>query len=297
MSRPGPLPGATSPSALPPGRANGSGRRAGRLDPDELAALEDQRAFLLRSLEDLEREHAAGDLDDDDHRTLRDDYTARAAETIRAIDEQRAAFAEARTGRSRGRTLAVLGGVAAFAVVAGLLVAASLGARGAGDTASGGISVSQSPSQRAQQCISDMAPQAPSAAIDCFQGVLEDDPRNVVALAWLGWQLELSSGLVPDEAQAAELQASAERLVENAVTADPDYSYARAFRAVIAFRRGDFARAQQYLAEFRERDPSPDAEQVIDQFDLDAQIAAALAGETPAGEAPADEAPATTTPG
>lgn len=55
---------------------------APKLDPDVLAALEEQRDFLLRSLTDLDREHDAGDLDDHDHAELRDDYTARAAEVI-----------------------------------------------------------------------------------------------------------------------------------------------------------------------------------------------------------------------
>ena len=58
-----------------------------RLDPDALAALEQQRDFLLASLRDLDREHDAGDLDDIDHQTLRDDYTARTAEVLRAIDK------------------------------------------------------------------------------------------------------------------------------------------------------------------------------------------------------------------
>lgn len=266
--------------------------------------MEDQRDFLLRSLEDLEREHEAGDLDDDDHRTLRDDYTIRAAETLRAIDERRNAFADARRRPGRGRTLAVFGAVVAFAVVAGLLVAGSLGARQAGDSATGGISTQESPSQRAQQCIPEMAPQAPSEAISCFQAVLDDDPRNVVALAWLGWQLELSSTFAPDDQQAA-LQASARSLVDDAVTADPDYSYARAFRAVIAFRREEYALAKQHLAEFRDRGPSPDAESVITQFDLDAQIEAALAGDPGSGDdeapppssAPSAGAPSTTVPG
>ena len=44
----------------------------------------DQREFLLRSLEDLEREHDAGDLDDADYAALKDDYTARAAAVLRA---------------------------------------------------------------------------------------------------------------------------------------------------------------------------------------------------------------------
>ncbi|MBA3283026.1 MAG: hypothetical protein H0U29_12415 [Acidimicrobiia bacterium] len=282
-----------------PGTATRNGRaaRESRLDPDQLAALEDQRDFLLQSLEDLEREHDAGDLDDGDHRTLRDDYTVRAAETIRAIDQHRAAFAGARRRPGRVRTLVVFGGVIAFAVIAGLLVAGSLGARQAGDSASGGISTRESPSQRAQQCIPEMAPQAPSTAISCFQAVLDDDPQNVVALAWLGWQLELSSTFAPDDQQTA-LQTSARNLIDDAVTADPDYSYARAFRAVIAFRREEFALAKRYLAEFRDRDPSPDAESVITQFDLNAQIDAALAGDPGAGgeTAPSTTAPSTGTP-
>jgi hypothetical protein len=56
------------------------------LDPDTLAVLDEQRDFLLRSLADLEREHEAGDVDDHDYVTLKDDYTARAARTIRAIE-------------------------------------------------------------------------------------------------------------------------------------------------------------------------------------------------------------------
>ena len=311
-SRPSKVTGTSSPASAPATAKSGAGtspawkpsaetgRAAGstRLDPDELAALEDQRDFLLRSLEDLEREHDAGDLDDGDYHTLRDDYTARAAETLRALDERRVAFADARRRSGRGRTLAVSGGVIAFAVMAGLLVASSLGARQAGDSATGGISTQESPSQRAQQCIPKMAPQAPSGAISCFQAVLDDDPRNVVALAWLGWQLELSSSFAPEEQQAA-LQASSGNLIEGAVAADPDYSYARAFRAVVAFRRQDYALAKQYLAEFRERDPSPDAESVISQFDLDAQIDRALAeGANPGTGAtsPPITTPSTTTP-
>ena len=48
--------------------------------------LEEQRDHLLASLDDLDAEYEAGDLDDDDYRTLRADYTARAAAVIRAID-------------------------------------------------------------------------------------------------------------------------------------------------------------------------------------------------------------------
>ena len=42
---------------------------------DRLAALEEERRFLLRSLNDLEREHDAGDVDDLDYQSLKDGYT------------------------------------------------------------------------------------------------------------------------------------------------------------------------------------------------------------------------------
>src|SRR5699024_2899460 len=90
------------------GPARETGRRRGgsasKLDPDELAALEDERDFLLESLRDLDAEFESGDLDEEDHEALRDEYTARAAETLRAIRDRRRAFEEAKQPRSVGRT-------------------------------------------------------------------------------------------------------------------------------------------------------------------------------------------------
>ena len=179
--------------------------------------------------------------------------------------------------------------MAAFALIAGWLVARSLGARDAGDTLTGGVSVKQSASQRAQACISTLNPTAPSAAIECFQAVLDDDPRNPVALTWLAWQLGLSAEFVPVE-QAVDLEESAAQLVERAIAVNPDYSYARAFRAVLAYRRGDFVDAKAYLEEFYENDPSTDARQVIESQDLAARIDEALV-------AVAGSTSSTTTPG
>lgn len=251
-------------------------RRPDRLDPDELAALEGQRDFLLASLRDLDREHEAGDLDDDDYETLRDDYTARAAEVLRAIEEQHAAFAAARRPRRPGRTLLWAAAVVAFAVVAGVVVAGSLGARRSGDSASGGITAKESPSQRAQQCIPLISPAAPKAALDCFKEVLDDDPRNPVANTWLAWQLGLTTSLTPPDLRGAVEQTAA-RHIERALAADPSYSYARAFRAILAYRRGDAAAAKRYLEDFEAHDPSADARAVIDQMKLAENIEAALA--------------------
>ena len=248
------------------------------VDPDDLVALEEQRDFLLRSLEDLERERGAGDLTGDDYATLRDDYTVRAAEALRALDAARSSAEPPPPPPRRRRTVAVFAGVIVFAVVAGLAVASSLGSRQAGETASGGISTRQSPSQRAQACIPKLQTEGPGEAIPCLQAVLDDDPRNVVALTWLGWAIDLAvtaGGLT--EAQTRELQASSSALVDRAVEVNPDYSYARAFRAVLAFRHGDPALAKQYLADFEANEPSPDARGVIEQMRLAEQIDEALA--------------------
>ena len=77
-----------------------SPRAAGPADPDAYAALEEQRDFLLGSLDDLERERAAGDIDEADYEALRDDYTARAAAVLRALDDGGARFA---VGPTAGR--------------------------------------------------------------------------------------------------------------------------------------------------------------------------------------------------
>ena len=52
---------------------------------DDRDELEQERDFLLQSLDDLEAEHDSGGIDDESYQQLHDDYTARAAATIRAL--------------------------------------------------------------------------------------------------------------------------------------------------------------------------------------------------------------------
>lgn len=267
-----------------------SPRPGGRLDPDELAALEDQRDFLLASLADLEREHDAGDLDDADHVALRDEYTARAAEVLRAIDEQRQAFAAARRPRDRKRTLLTVGAIAVFAVVAGWLVARSLGARAPGQAITG-PAVKQTTSQRAQACIGLIDEKAPKAAIACFEDIRKEDPDNVVALTWSAWQLSLSSQFVPAEI-AASLQDTAATQLAKAVELQPSYSQARAFRAVVAYRSGRYDDARTFLQEFLDNDPDADSRQTIEDMDLAGLIEA---GEAAGGSTTTTSSSTTTT--
>lgn len=290
----GPAKGKAAPGkGKPPAKAPKATKRVPVLDPDELAALEEQRDFLLRSIVDLDREHDAGDLEDDDYQTLKDDYTARAADVLRAIDERHAAFADARRPRSLGRTMAWVAGIAVFALVSGVMVANALGGRKAGGVSSGGITVQQTTSQKANDCLSKMSTNA-NAAYTCLQKVLDDDPENAVALAWSAWLLSLSADNFTAD-QKVQMQALAAVRLDAAVRSQPDYSYARAFRAVVAYRNGRYADAQKFLQDFEDNDPSADARQVIEQQDLKNKIATALAD--PASATTTTTAATTTTAG
>ncbi len=232
------------------------------LDADDLAAMEEERDFLLASIDDLDRERAAGDLAADDHAALRDDYTARAAEVLRAIDQQREARGQGAPSSSRGRRVAVVGAVAAVAVLAGILVAQASGRRQAGDTITGAGAVpttrgAPTRADAADRCIDLTSAGRAAEAITCYRAVLDDEPGNATALTYLGWTLVLSSGSLPEETGADALDAGKDFLAR-AVAADPDLPDPRAFRAIVAEREGRLADARAELDALDRLDPPPD---------------------------------------
>jgi tetratricopeptide (TPR) repeat protein len=235
-----------------------------RLDPDTLAALEDQRDFLLRSLEDLEREHDAGDVDDHDYASLKDDYTARAARSIRAIEAHHARVAAARPPRSWPRTMAAIAGVVAFAVVAGMLVAHFAGRRQAGDALTGDIR--ESTRTQLDNARSALQQGRYDHAIDIYDAVLADQPHNVEAMAYKG------------RAQIANGNMDGVLTLIDAAQANPDYPDTHYFLA------GAFAIARRYdsalkeLDRFDTLDPPPDLASAAD--DLRTQIQALQAAAT-----------------
>src|SRR3954466_14643980 len=96
---------------------------APRAEPANLEELEDEREFLLRSLDDLDNELVAGNIDPDTYRVLHDDYTARAAAVIQSITDgvDRKSAAEKRVP-SLMRFLTI-GGIVVFAALAAVLLA------------------------------------------------------------------------------------------------------------------------------------------------------------------------------
>jgi cytochrome c-type biogenesis protein CcmH/NrfG len=227
-----------------------------RLDPDELALLEEERDHLLVSLQDLEREHDAGDLDDLDYATLRDDYTVRASEVLAAIEEQRGRLERERAPRSTGRTVASIAGVVALAVVAGVLVAQAAGQRGGGPI-TGAVDTNRARLQTCQQA----SFQDPEGGVECYDEILADAPDNVEALTYQGWALVRLDRVEEGAAQLAR-----------AVELDPDYPDARVFRAVVAARGGEYELAAAEIDRFYRNDPSPSAIQVLQTQGIEREI-------------------------
>jgi tetratricopeptide (TPR) repeat protein len=222
------------------------------LDPDTLAALEEQRDFLLHSLDDLEREHEAGDVDDHDYQALKDDYTARAARVIRSIEAHEARVAAARPPRSRLRLVLVGGAVVAFALVTGVLVAQAAGRRDPGDGLTG--DVRETTRARLDEAVALAAQGDYEGAIEIQDEVLAEQPDNVEALTYKGW-FQLRSG---DESGVVTLI--------DATELDPDYPATHVFLAV-AFR--DLGRPQTALAELDrldELDPPPEIAQLAENL-------------------------------
>lgn len=220
--------------------------RASRLDPDVLAALEEERDFLLASLRDLEREHDAGDVDDVDYVTLKDEYTARAARVLRAIEEEETRYVdalEARPPRSRRRVVLTWVGVVVFAVLAGVGIAQASGRRLAGDQITGGIRAGAS--DKLQQAQELFAQGEFDAAIKLYDEVLATDPANVEALTYRGWLTYLPTRGKDASDEITRTRTEALGFIDRALQADPNYGAAKVFRIVILADLGrvDEARA------------------------------------------------------
>ena len=192
--------------------------------------LEDERAFLLRSLRDLDAERDAGDLGDEDYRTLHDRYTARAADVLRALavlagpdpEGAVAAHAAADAGsppRRRRRRLALVVGVVAFAGAALAVVVGATGTRLPGATATGSPTLGRAQEiqrQLAQGASLEQAGQVVEA-LRLYRLVLAEDATQPEALAEAGW-LEFQAGV---QAKRADLISQAQGQEQAAVRSDP----------------------------------------------------------------------------
>lgn len=229
--------------------------------PPAPTPLEEEREFLLRSLDDLERERAAGDVDDVDYVALKDDYTARAAAVLRAIEAGRARPARRRPARDGRRRLLTVVAVVVFAGLAGLLVAQAIGRRDPGEVISG--DVNQSVTEKLNEAGRRGGSGELEQAIELYDEVLADDPTNAEAMTYRGWMQFLSGD-----------QETGLTSLLGAASENPDYPDVHAFLAIVFFRNGLVAQADRALDRLDALDPPPAIRDLT--ASLRAQVDAAL---------------------
>jgi len=260
-----------------------------QLDPDALVALEEERDFLLRSLDDLEREHDAGDVDDTDYAELKDDYTARAAAVLRAIDDRRVLAASAGPRRSWGRTAGVLAIVGVLALGLGWFVFRDAGTRAPGQGLTGDARQDSANLVLQAQQFTGQATQALQAgdgqsaidnyrkAIETYDKALEQSPTNVEAMTYRGWVLH-TIAINSDAQAAAQLDPEARQWLDRALATDPKYPDARVFRAILERNAGEFAAAQADLDAVDDSQIPPFMQNMITSVRTD--VAAGVSGST-----------------
>jgi cytochrome c-type biogenesis protein CcmH/NrfG len=154
--------------------------------------IADEIALRQASLEDINREVAAGELSAEEAQAL----IARDRAAIAALRGEQAAVPAQRTRRvRRRRKVFLLAGLIAFflASAAGLLL--SLSARQQGASISGSISLSQQQeiTQQLGNAEVDLAQNHVVSALAAYATVLRLDPHNATALIETGW-LDFSAG-------------------------------------------------------------------------------------------------------
>ena len=101
------------------------------VDRDELTT---ERDFLLKSLDDLDAELLAGNIDPDTYRKLHDDYTARASEVITSLEDG----VERKRNEPRRLRVITAAGIVVGCVLIAVLLARAIGTRQPGEEVTGG---------------------------------------------------------------------------------------------------------------------------------------------------------------
>jgi tetratricopeptide (TPR) repeat protein len=218
------------------------------------ADLEEERRFLLDSLRDLEREHEAGDIAEDDYQLLRDDYTARAADVMRALEAADEGRPEPpRAGPSRSGSRKVVAGVLLLGMVAlaGGSVFLLASDRQPGDPITG--SVPDTPAGRLDRAHQLEGQGEVVEALKLYDAVLREDPQNVEALTYRGWLLKLAG--LTDQAQAS---------LDQALRVNPAYPDAHFFKGMLLYqdRRDPAAAVVEFDAYLASNPPAETVEAV-----------------------------------
>lgn len=245
-----------------------------------LAELEEERAFLLRSLTDLEREHDAGDVDDLDYATLKDGYTVRAAAVLRQIDEGRRASANG-SSRRWGRIVGAAAAVVALSVGIGFVLADAWGERSSGEQMTGLTPGDESRIllTNARDALNGGDFELANALFGRVVEMERDRGRdNAEAVAYFGWTLALLARQNLDDPEAIDRLDAARLALAQAIEIEPGFADPECFLAIIDYSfLEDAAAALPHVERCEALDPPADIASLVASF-ADEIRAAADAG-------------------
>ncbi len=257
------------------GAIGGSGTGIRARGPGQ-EALANEREFLRRSIEDLEGQRAAGEVDEQDFAVLDSRYRRRLAEVEarlaapgagaaggsalfdgRAFPRPRRGGAPRTTavgrlrrwlGGGRVRLVVAIAATACFVVAASVLASSLAGVRLPGESPTGSVSLSSAQHEREtldRAAILGSEGQV-AEAVQLYNQVLAVDPRQPDALTYGGWLVRLAGLSSKSRLVIARGDASVARAVEVA----PGYPDAHALFGVILYE--DFGRPAAASVQFRD---------------------------------------------
>jgi len=211
----------------------------------EHGSLEDERDFLLLSLDDLDAELLAGNIDPDTYRVLHDDYTARASAVIRSIADGVERRSSDGPRVPRALRIVTIGGIVVFAVLAAVLLAHTIGQRRPGQQITGDAQSGPSTTVSATQAIA-AAKQAAAArpksydarisyaralfssrlypaAVQEYIVAAKLDPTQAEPLAYTGWLTGLFAQNETGKATQTALFDAATKSLDRAIKVYPTY--------------------------------------------------------------------------
>jgi tetratricopeptide (TPR) repeat protein len=236
-------------------RSRGSAPATPRKGDEKRLELGEERTAVYRALRELDFDHEAGHLADDDYRALRATYESRAAAALRALDAlggpattpaPRSAPTRAPAARGWTRSPVTLAAGAVLLLVFGVVVGVSVGRYTEPAPAApmpGAPMVSMPPVDDRPPAAEPGRPLPPemlagmlqaarqsllagrySEAIAAYQAVLKRDPRNVDALTHLGFIVALGGHAD-----------TALETIDRALAIDPDYALAHYYRGQVLY--------------------------------------------------------------
>ena len=218
--------------------------------------LEAERDFLLRSLDDLDSELVAGNIDPDTYRVLHDDYTARASAVIRSLDDGVDRQSPDAPRVPPWMRVLTVGGIVVLAALAAVLLAHAVGQRSPGQTITGNAQASGSPTTLSPAAELEAAKEAaaaqpnsydavmryarallpsgdPATAIQEYVAASKLDPTQAEPLAYSAWITVLVSAQAPDAASKQALLDAAAKSLDRAIAVDPTYADSYVFKGLL----------------------------------------------------------------